>query len=101
MTRLFPIVAAAVLGAVTSLWPADVLAQGCAMCGNSLGAGDPFSNALNTSILFMMAAPYALAAGVAVWLVWSYRRAHPRHRADVIDFPWPHRSTHGPKEDPS
>jgi len=94
-------VPAVLLGAGTSLWPASVLAQGCAMCGNSLGADDPFSNALNTSILFMMAAPYALAAGVAAWLVWNYRRAHPRHRADVIDFPWPPGSTHGPKEDPS
>jgi len=95
------IVVVATLTAALLAPAADVLAQGCAMCGNSLGAGDPFANALNTSILFMMAAPYALAGGVAAWLVWSHRRAHPRHRADVIDFPWPERSGDGPKEDPS
>jgi hypothetical protein len=85
------------VAAGTLAGPTPALAQGCAMCGNSLGAGDPFANALNTSILFMMAAPYALAAAVAAWLVWNYRRARPRHRADVIDFPW----TDRPKEDPS
>jgi hypothetical protein len=101
MTPLHHISLSAILAAAALAAPARVLAQGCAMCGNSLGAGDPFANALNTSILFMMAAPYALASGVAAWLVWSYRRAHPRHRADVIDFPWPDRSAPGPKEDAS
>jgi hypothetical protein len=101
MDSRLPITASVLLTAASFAIPAEVLAQGCAMCGNSIGAGDPFSNALNTSILFMMAAPYALATGVAVWLVWSYRRAHPRHRADVLDFPWPNRTSPGPKEDPS
>jgi len=101
MTRLPLTVALGALVAGLLVGPPEASAQGCAMCGSALGAGDPFASALNTSILFMMAAPYALATAVAAWLVWSYRRVNPRHRADVIDFPWPNQSPAGPKEDPS
>ena len=87
--------------ALAATVPARALAQGCAMCGNSIGAGDPFANALNSSILFLMAAPYTLAGAVGTWLYWSHRRAHPRRRARLIEFPWPGGPTDAAKEDPS
>jgi hypothetical protein len=62
----------------------SVFAQGCAMCGGSFGQNDPTTNAFNTSILFMMLAPYAIfftAAGVIVFL---YRRGLLARRAPVI-----------------
>lgn len=53
------------------------LAQACAMCG--LSPGDTAAHAFNSSVIFMMAAPYSLF-GIAVaggYIV--YRRAR-RHR---------------------
>ena len=64
--------------------PRVVLAQGCAMCGSALGDGS-LGQAFNTSILFMMAAPYAIVGTVGGWLFYKYRTA-ARPRATVLDF---------------
>jgi hypothetical protein len=70
----------------------------CAMCGNSFGQNDPTITAFNTSVLFMMLAPYAIffaAAGVVFVL---YRRAMNARRAPVIPLHRRPLSGEGPKE---
>jgi hypothetical protein len=75
---------AATLAAALALVPADVLAQGCAMCRTTLdGASDPLVGALNTSVLFMMAMPYLLVGSIGGWIflnVW-------RRQGDEFDQP--------------
>jgi hypothetical protein len=75
----------------------SVFAQ-CAMCGNSFGQNDPTITAFNTSVLFMMLAPYAVffaAAGVVFVL---YRRGMLARRAPVIPLHRSPLSGDGPKE---
>lgn len=66
------------LAAATSMATVAVasraLAQGCAMCGSSITPDDPLAQAINTSVLFLMAAPYALVGGAALWLFMQHRR---------------------------
>ncbi len=58
--------------------PADVLAQGCAMCKTALdGSTDPITQAFNASTLFLMAAPYTVVGTVALWLFLTARRSSP------------------------
>ena len=92
-TASLVLVALAVLGRASS-----ALAQGCAMCGNSFGQNDPTTRAFNTSVLFLMLAPYAIffaAAGVVVFL---YRRGLLARRAPVI--PLHRRRTPAPADGP-
>lgn len=58
------------------------LAQGCAMCGTAVTPNDPLGEALNVSVVFLMATPYVLVGGVALWLVAQYRRRLPAAPAD-------------------
>jgi hypothetical protein len=44
------------------------------MCGSSVTPDDPLAGALNTSVLFLMAAPYTLVGAVALWLFVQHRR---------------------------
>jgi len=75
--------AAASVVAFASLGTARVvLAQGCAMCGGSIGDGR-LVQAFNTSILFMMGAPYLIFAVAGGWIFYKYRAAESR-RAAVI-----------------
>jgi hypothetical protein len=70
----------------------------CAMCGNSFGQNDPTMGAFNTSVLFLMLAPYTIffaAAGVFVFL---YRRGLLARRAPVI--PLHGRRTPAPADGP-
>jgi hypothetical protein len=66
----------------------QALAQGCAMCGNSFAPDDPATNAINTSIAFLLLAPYTLLAGVAAWLYVRHRRAGSVRRTTVVSLPW-------------
>lgn len=71
-SRLMPafgVVLAALASAATR-----ATAQGCAMCGSSVTPDDPLAGAINTSVLFLMATPYTLVAGVALWLYVQHRR---------------------------
>ncbi len=80
---------------------AGALAQGCAMCGSGFGVDDPTARAINYSILFLMAAPYALCAAVGGWLWLRHRRASAPSRAAVVRLPWPRRRSApagGPQE---
>ena len=52
----------------------------CAVCVSG-GANDPSADAYGWSVLFLMAAPYAVAGSVAGWLIYSYRRAALKGRA--------------------
>ena len=65
----------------------QALAQGCAMCGGSFAPNDPTTKAINTSIAFLLLAPYTLVAGVAGWLYVRYRRAGSVRRP-IVPLPW-------------
>jgi len=80
-------------GLLAALWagtfllaPALVYAQACAMCGSALTADDPLSRAFSSSILFLMAAPYAIVGTAGGVLFYLYRRAPGRRRGAVIDL---------------
>ena len=68
--------------AVLLLWGTseNALAQGCAMCGTALSAGDPVTQGFNWSIAFLMAMPYVVFGVVGGWLAYV-RRRHPNHQA--------------------
>jgi hypothetical protein len=70
----------------------------CAMCGNSFGQNDPTVSAFNTSVLFLMLAPYAIFFTAAGGIVWLYRRGVLSHRAPVIPFPRRRLADDDPKE---
>jgi hypothetical protein len=75
------------LGAIVSLLrPALVSAQACAMCGSAFTADDPLSRAFSWSILFLMAAPYAIVGTAGGLLFYLYHRAPGRRRGTVIDL---------------
>ena len=63
---------------------ADALGQACAMCGSAFGADDPLGRAISWSILFLMAAPYAIVGTVAALLLFVHRRAAGGRRGAVI-----------------
>ncbi len=50
-------------------------AEACAVCGGALTAEDPMARGFYWGVLFMMAAPFAVAGAVAGWLLYAYRRA--------------------------
>jgi hypothetical protein len=83
MWRPHPLTVSGAALAAIVLGAARAAAQGCAMCGSAVRPDDPLASALNSSILFLMAAPYALIGGAAVWLVVQYRRR--RSTADQAD----------------
>jgi hypothetical protein len=66
----------------------QALAQGCAMCGGSFAPNDPTTKAINTSIAFLLLAPYTLVAGVGAWFYFRYRRAGSVRRSTVVPLPW-------------
>ncbi len=70
----------------------------CAMCGNSFGQNDPTVGAFNTSVLFLMLAPYAIFAVAAGGIVLLYRRGVLERRAPVIPLPRRPTTGEGPKE---
>jgi hypothetical protein len=72
---------AALLG--SALMVAPRIAHACAMCG--LSPGDHEIHAFNTSVLFMLSAPYLITAGIGVGLYAAYRSALRKRRARAID----------------
>ncbi len=63
-------------------------AQGCAMCKTALGGpGDPLASGINTSILFMMAMPFVLFAGVGGWLTYMFWGHRPVAAGDLVERP--------------
>jgi hypothetical protein len=69
----------AVRTAIASLLAATIaageaFAQSCAMCASSFGENDPMARAISWSILFMMAAPYAVVGTIAAVLIHLHRR---------------------------
>jgi hypothetical protein len=55
------------------------IAHACAMCG--LSPGDHEIHAFNTSVLFMLSAPYLITAGIGGALFAAYRSALKKRRA--------------------
>ena len=63
---------------------AQALAQGCAMCASSFEPNDPATKAFNTSILFLMIAPYAIFFTALGCVVLLYRRGVAARRGQVV-----------------
>ena len=77
MIRSRAVVATAVVLAAAWCLPADLLAQGCAMCGTALqNARDPLTRSMASSILFMLSMPFLLFFSVAGWMAYRIHRAH-------------------------
>jgi len=60
------------------------LAQGCAMCGNSFEPNDPTTRAFNSSVLFLMLAPYAIFFTAVACVVLLYRRGMAGRRGIIV-----------------
>ncbi len=52
-----------------------IVVQLAAACANAAAPDDPVTDPYNWGVLFLMAMPYAVAASIAGWLFYSYRRA--------------------------
>jgi hypothetical protein len=76
------------------------LAQGCAMCGNSFEPNDPAVRAFNSSVLFLMIAPYAIFFTALACVALLYRRAMAGRRGIIVPFSRRHTRlpADGPKE---
>ena len=99
-TRLHRWIPLAVAVSITALAmrATTALAQGCAMCASSFEPNDPATRAFNTSILFLMIAPYATFFTALGCVVWLYRRGASERRAPVIPL-YPRRGApDAPKE---
>ena len=72
---------------LTLMLSAQVLAQGCAMCQTVMPhANEPMARGMYWSVLFLMSAPFTVAASIGGWLFyqyWSARRAQ-RTAAPVL-----------------
>src|SRR5712692_5720811 len=51
------------------------VASACAVCLGGADGNDPVADAFNWSVLFLMAAPYAVVGSIAGWLFYTYRHA--------------------------
>ena len=51
-----------------------IAAHACAVCLTGAGTNDPVADAFNSSVLFLMAMPYAVVGSIAGWLFYNYRR---------------------------
>ena len=63
------------LAALVAACPADVLAQGCAMCKTALDGQDSLTQAFNTSTILLMASPYTVVTTVGLWMFLTSRRS--------------------------
>jgi hypothetical protein len=63
----------------SALVVAPRIAHACAMCG--LSPGDHEIHAFNTSVLFMLSAPYLITAGIGGALYAAYRSSLRKRRA--------------------
>lgn len=68
--------------AVAAFFPATALA--CAVCIAGAGESDGVLEALNWSVLFLMAMPYAVAGTIGGWLFLAYRRERHGLRAPLF-----------------
>jgi hypothetical protein len=86
--------------AVVCATAAEVLAQGCAMCGTAFTPDDPVTRAFSWSVLFLIAMPYTVFGLAAGWLFLAHRRQSARRRAEVLTLPRtrPVPAAAGPKE---
>ena len=62
-------------------------AQSCAMCASSFGPNEPVTRAFNSSILFLMAAPYSLFGTAAIVIYVLHRRAAARRLRLIVSAP--------------
>ena len=74
-------------------------AQGCAMCGNSFEPNDPATRAFNSSVLFLMIAPYAIFFTALACVALLYRRGMAGRRGTIVPLSRRRASpVDGPKE---
>jgi hypothetical protein len=74
---------------LAGLFPAQALAQGCAMCKTALsGSDDPLAVGIFWSVMLMMGMPFVLFASIGGWIFYTYRNASrsPHPPADVLPF---------------
>jgi hypothetical protein len=83
--RLSRPVLGSVLAACVAVLVAAPTALACPMCEGAIGGDDRLGRAFSVSILFLMAAPYTLAAIVGGLVIYMYRRA-PGRRGAVVDL---------------
>ena len=82
--RLHWLLAGAAAVGVMLSFPGSALAQGCAMCSTLVGGpGDPLGRGMNTSILFLMAMPFAMTGSVGAWIAYMYWRGGAHERGGV------------------
>jgi len=86
-----------VLAALAARAP-SAFAQGCAMCGSSFGQNDPTAEAFNSSVIFLMLAPYAIFFTALACIVFMYRRNMAGRRGIIV--PLSRRRMHGPADGP-
>ena len=75
-TRIFFQVSAA-----AAVWAYAGAAHACPVCINGAG-GDKLLDAFNWSVIFLMAMPYTIVFTVIGFLVYAYRRAAKKQRAE-------------------
>ena len=77
-----------IVGALALMLPAEVLAQGCAMCQTVMPHGnDPMARGMFWSVLFLMTAPFAVGASIGGWLFYQYRSSRRAQRATAAVLP--------------
>ncbi len=77
-----------VASSLALLLPAEILAQGCAMCQTVMPRGDePLARGMFWSVLLLMTAPFVIGASIGGWLFYQYRSAHRASRTPATVLP--------------
>jgi hypothetical protein len=78
-------VATAVFVSILAFTSTGAFAQGCAMCGTTIGSSnDPLARGIAYSIVLMLAVPNLLVACIGGWLFFVYRRAARKAAAPAL-----------------
>ena len=77
------------VGMLMVIVPADVQAQGCAMCKTALaGVNDPLAQGIFWSVLLLISMPFLVVGSIGGWIFYTYRNTyrHQRPSASVVPF---------------
>jgi hypothetical protein len=68
--------------------PAEILAQGCAMCQTVMPRGnEPLARGMFWSVLLLMTAPFVIGASIGGWLFYQYRNVRRAQRTAATVLP--------------
>jgi hypothetical protein len=80
------------LSALPVVLVVPALALACSVCLGGADGNDPLTDAFNSSVLFLMAMPYAIVGSIGGWIFYRHRsvrkRGTPEKTTSVLHLAW-------------